>query len=82
MIETLILGTLAIVASAIIGYSCGKIKSDSLHYKYNGWEFTAFKGNITDRFYFDIQNDQQRITLVFDCDTGKVNIDITKGIDE
>ena len=82
MIETLILGTLAVTASAIVGYFCGKMKSDNLRCKYNGWEFTAFKGNITDLFYFDIRKDEQRITLVFDYNTGKVSVDITKEIDE
>lgn len=66
MIETLILGTLAIAAAAVIGYFYGKNKSEYLHMKKNGWEITACENLHGDKIFFLAIKGEKKFLVEFD----------------
>lgn len=66
MIETLILGVIAIIASFFTGYFIGETKGDCIHKTYLGWNVEAFKSPINDTFVLDIKKGEQRFSVLFD----------------
>lgn len=73
MIETLILGAIAIAASFFTGYFIGETKGDCIHKTYLGWDVEAFKSPISDAFVLDIKKGEQRFSVLFDLANNRVN---------
>ena len=73
MIETLILGALAVVAAFFTGYFIGETKSDYVHKTYLGWDVEAFKSPISDAFVLDIKKGEQRFSVLFDLANNRVD---------
>ena len=74
MIETLILGTLAVAAAAIIGYFIGKKQADFLDLKKYGWDIISWQGRQVDRYFVAAQKGNQQVILAFGPD-GTVDFD-------
>ena len=73
MIETLILGAIAIIASFFTGYFIGETKGDCIHKTYLGWNVEAFKSPISDAFVLDIKKGEQRFSVLFDLANNRVD---------
>ena len=73
MIETLILGALAVAAAFFTGYFIGETKGDCICKKYLGWNVEAFKSPISDVFILDIKKGEQRFSVLFDLAKNRVN---------
>ena len=74
MIETLILGTLAVAAAAVIGYFYGKLIPDPLCVKKYGWNIISWQGRSIDRYFISATRNNQRLLLVFSPD-GSIDFD-------
>ena len=75
MIETLILGVLAVTAAAVIGYFYGKNKKDDLFcIKKYGWDIIAWQGGQIDRYFVAAQKENQQVILAFRPD-GSIDFD-------
>ena len=73
MIETLILGALAVVAAFFTGYFIGETKSDCICKTYLGWDVEVFKSPISDVFVLDIKKGGKRFNVLFDLANNRVN---------
>ena len=73
MIETLILGALAVASAFITGYLIGKNTADSICKTYFGWKVDAFKNPISDVFVVDITKGEKRFSVLFDLAKSRVN---------
>lgn len=74
MIETLILGMLAVVAAAGIGYFYGKLNPDRLCVKKYGWNIVSWQGHIIDRYFVSATKNGHRLLLAFSPD-GSIDVD-------
>ena len=63
MIETLILGTLAVTAAALIGYFTGLAKADELFIKKFGWDILCWQGRKIDRYFVAAKHGDQTVVL-------------------
>lgn len=73
MIETLILGALAVAGAFITGYLIGKDKADYIRQNYFGWEIKAFKSPINDTLILDLKKEEKRFSVLFDLAKSKVD---------
>ena len=74
MIETLILGMLAVTAAAVIGYFYGKLNSDSLCVKKYGWNIISWQGHGIDRYFVSATKNGRELLLAFSPD-GSIDFD-------
>jgi hypothetical protein len=74
MIETLILGTLAVAAATVIGYFYGKSKTDELFIKKYGWNIFSWQGHNIDRYFVAATNNGRKLLLAFSPD-GSIDFD-------
>ena len=73
MIETLILGIIAVTAAAITGYFYGESKSKYLHIKKNGWEVTACENIAMNEIFFHAKKGEKSFLAVLDPAKDKVD---------
>ena len=66
MIETLILGIIAVTAAAITGYFYGESKSKYLHIKKNGWEVTACESIAMNEIFFHAKKEEKSCLVILD----------------
>ena len=74
MIETLILGMIAVTAAAVIGYLYGKLNSDSLYVKKYGWNIISWQGHGIDRYFVAATRNGRKLLLAFSPD-GSIDFD-------
>ena len=74
MIETLILGTLAVAAAAVIGYFIGKMNASELSVKKYGWDIVCWQGHSIDRYFVAAQKKGCTTVLAFNPD-GSIDFD-------
>ncbi len=74
MIETLILGIIAVTAAAITGYFYGKNKTDELFIKKYGWNIISWQGNNIDRYFVAATKNEEKLLLAFSPD-GSIDFD-------
>ena len=73
MIETLILGIIAITAAAITGYFYGESKSKYLHIKKNGWEVTACENIAMNEIFFHAKKEGKSCIAILDPAKDKID---------
>ena len=82
MIETLILGIIAVTAAAITGYFYGESKSKYLHIKKNGWEVTACESIAMDEIFFHAKKEGKSCIAILDPTKDKIDWFIKDVVDE
>lgn len=82
MIETLILGIIAVTAAAITGYFYGESKSKYLHIKKNGWEVTACESIAMNEIFFHAKKGEKSCLAILDPTKDKIDWFIKDVVDE
>lgn len=82
MIETLILGIIAVTAAAITGYFYGENKSKYLHIKKNGWEVTAYENIAMNEIFFHAKKEGKSCLAILDPAKDKIDWFIKDVVDE
>ena len=82
MIETLILGIIAVTAAAITGYFYGESKSKYIHIKKNGWEVTACESIAMDEIFFHAKKEGKSCIAILDPAKDKIDWFIKDVVDE
>ena len=82
MIETLILGAIAVIASFFTGYFIGESHTNSVHIKYFGWEISAFPSCTNNDYLVDFKKGKKRFSVIFDPTKDRVDWIIKDVIDE
>jgi predicted nucleic-acid-binding Zn-ribbon protein len=82
MIETLILGIIAVTAAAITGYFYGESKSKYLHIKKNGWEVTTCESIAMSEIFFHAKKGGKSCLAVLDPAKDKIDWFIKDVVDE
>lgn len=83
MIETLILGTLAVAAAAVIGYFYGKNKASYTSFEKNGWKITSFESSTNSNdIYFYAEKGEKVFNVTLHSDKDQVEWLVKDVIDE